>query len=129
MPEIPELPTRLLASRNERQLLWAAIALGFAYGILGRLVFGGHVAEYSPLASAFAPMTLGFLFLVPFALGFLGVWIGSRDTPWRWWLRIVTRWFILRGVQENILEVIQARCEAQARAALPATPAGTTSSR
>jgi hypothetical protein len=82
----PSPPRRVLAP-----VVWA-IGLGLFYGLLGRLVFGHHVDSDSPLATAFAPMSVAFLFGVPLGLGFLCVWAGEREAPWRWYQWILMPW-------------------------------------
>lgn len=59
---------------------------------MARLAFGHHVDSASVFDAVFVPMTVGFLFLVPLALGFLVVWLGERDAGWSWWQWVVIPW-------------------------------------
>ena len=82
----------VFAPRNQRRLLLVSVLTGLAYGLLGRLVFGHHVEDESLLGTLFPAMSVAFLFLVPFGLGFLVVWIGERESAWHWSSWLVIPW-------------------------------------
>lgn len=68
----------------DRRVILAGVTAGLLYGATFRALFGaGH------LQTAFGVMTLAFIFVVPFALGYLTVAIGERERPWGWLARIV----------------------------------------
>ena len=90
MSEPPVL--RPYSTRPDRRLIWWASGLGIVYGLLGRLAFGNHVDRDSLIGSMFGPMTLAFLFAVPFALGFLTIWIAGHEPRWGVWLWITLPW-------------------------------------
>ncbi len=74
-------------STGARQLLVAlgGVLLGLAYGLCARLVFDGTPTSARPaLTTAFAGMSLSFLFLVPLGLGALTAWFSPRTSRWRW---------------------------------------------
>ena len=60
------------------------LALGVVYGLVCRLLFdpqgGFHRAD--SLRELWAIMSLSFIFLVPFALGFLVIWFGETKKSW-----------------------------------------------
>jgi len=80
-PPLPEKP------RVPRPLLFAGIGLGLVYGLCARLTFGYHAFQ-----STFGVMTVGFLFFVPFGLGFLCVYIGDSKGAWTWPQRLLIPW-------------------------------------
>jgi uncharacterized protein YndB with AHSA1/START domain len=65
-------------------VLVAAVATGVAYGLVFRVVFGLNRFE-----DVFGVMTIGFLFFVPAALGYVTVAVGERHGPWGWASRIL----------------------------------------
>ena len=67
-------------------MYWAAVAAGFTYGLSMRFVFQHWLDTF------FNTMTVGFLFLVPFALGFLTVFLGEAKGRWPWYARIFLPW-------------------------------------
>jgi hypothetical protein len=67
----------------DRRLFAAGFAVGLAYGLVFRLLF-----VQSRLEALFGVMTIGFLFVVPFALGWLTVAVGERSGPWSWPARL-----------------------------------------
>jgi hypothetical protein len=64
-----------------------AAAVGVAYGLSFRLLFNRHEFD-----KVFGVMTVGFLFLVPFAVGYLTVAVGERKGAWPWPARIFVPW-------------------------------------
>jgi uncharacterized protein YndB with AHSA1/START domain len=60
------------------------VAVGVAYGLLFRIVFGLERFE-----RVFGVMTVAFLFFVPAALGYLTVAIGERGGPSSWTARLL----------------------------------------
>jgi hypothetical protein len=57
------------------------------YGLFARAFFGFHYFR-----DAFGVMTVGFLFLVPFVLGYLVVHVGEAKGRWSWPNRIMMPW-------------------------------------
>jgi uncharacterized protein YndB with AHSA1/START domain len=59
------------------------LALGVVYGLGCRLLFSPFVAS-APGSDKelWAIMSVSFIFLVPFALGFLVIWFGETETSW-----------------------------------------------
>jgi hypothetical protein len=87
-PQLEPTPPRTPdASRFAHRLPLFSVILGVLYGALARVVFGWKLAE-----TVFGVMTAGFIFAVPFALGFLVVWLGERERPWGWGSRIIMPW-------------------------------------
>lgn len=80
-------PPRPSSPRVPRSVLWGATGLGLLYGLFGRAFFGYHYFEQS-----FGVMTVGFLFLVPFVLGYLVVHVGEAKGRWSWDRRILMPW-------------------------------------
>jgi hypothetical protein len=72
---------------SRRRMVWAGVACGVFYGLLARIVFGAGV-----LKSAFFVMSVAFIFLVPFALGYAAVTLGEREGPWSWQRRLLAPW-------------------------------------
>ena len=72
----PKAPARELP---DRRLLLAGVAAGLFYGLFFRLVFGADRFE-----NLFGVMSIAFIFLVPFAMGYLTVAVGERRGPWSW---------------------------------------------
>jgi hypothetical protein len=77
--------------RNPQFLFWGAV-VGLLYGVLYRF-FDRHF----PNTQFFAVMTLGFVFLVPLAMGFVSVYIVERHEPhrvgfWMWfpWVPLIS---------------------------------------
>lgn len=68
----------------DRRLVIAGIATGLLYGLMFRVVFGANRFQ-----TALGVMTVAFIFVVPFALGYLTVAIGERSGPWPWWARLL----------------------------------------
>src|ERR1044072_2025688 len=68
----------------------AGIGAGSLYGLISRLIFKTNWD--GPAPTIFAIMTLGFIFLVPFALGFLTVYVAEFEKKRSWWFRIFMPW-------------------------------------
>ncbi|MCB0131845.1 MAG: hypothetical protein KDD78_13385 [Caldilineaceae bacterium] len=64
--------------------LWLAIGAGVAYGLLARVFYYAQALE--PL---FVVMSVGFIFLMPLALGYITV---SLAPPRPWWQRMLLPW-------------------------------------
>lgn len=79
---VPPAP-RTAAPLPHPRLVAAAVATGIAYGLLFRVVFGLERFE-----RVLGVMSIAFLFLVPFAFGYLTVAIGERRHPWSWPARL-----------------------------------------
>lgn len=75
----PAAPARPARELPDRRLFLAGFAVGLAYGLVFRLLF-----VHNRLEALFGVMTIGFLFVVPFALGYLTVAVGERRAPWSW---------------------------------------------
>lgn len=86
--EPPPLPDReSSAPRVPKRLLWTGACVGFLYGLFARAFFGFHYFQ-----PAFGVMTIGFLFLVPFILGYVVVHVGEAKGRWSWPNRIFMPW-------------------------------------
>jgi hypothetical protein len=77
-----------LAPRMHRGVLATAAGCGFAYGLAVRLFFGLRFGG----DEAFGFLSLGFIFGLPFVLGFLVVALGERAGRWRWWWWLLVPW-------------------------------------
>lgn len=77
-----------MASLTKKQLALLGAAIGAAYGLVARLVFGLGWARYD----AFEVMSTAFIFGVPVALGFVTIWFGDPQNRVRWWRCIVLPW-------------------------------------
>ena len=80
------LDTRL-APRTPRAALWTGVAAAVAYGLLFRLLI-----DRPGFSALFGAMTLAFLFVVPFVVGYLTVHFGDRDGAWSWPRRLFLPW-------------------------------------
>ena len=80
------LETRL-APRTPRAALWTGVASAVAYGLLFRLLI-----NRPGFSGLFGAMTLAFLFVVPFVVGYLTVQFGDRDGSWSWPRRLFLPW-------------------------------------
>ena len=67
--------------------LWIGLAVGLLYGVATRLLFA-----HGPFTDNFAIMTIGFVFLVPLALGILTVYFGQKVKPRKWYYWIFMPW-------------------------------------
>src|SRR5690349_18614622 len=76
-----------MASLTRKQLVWIGCALGAAYGILARLMFG-----LNKTGGIFAVMSSSFIFGVPVALGFITVWFGEYRERYGWPRRVLAPW-------------------------------------
>jgi hypothetical protein len=74
------------SAAERRLLLWAAAA-GVLYGLLVRVFFGWNLG-----GDLFPVVSVAFLFLLPFALGFLVVALGERRQRWPWYLWLIVPW-------------------------------------
>ena len=63
------------------------MAVGFLYGLTFRLLFAANRWN-----DFFGVMTIAFLFVVPFVVGFLTVFIGDRDGRWSWPMKLFFPW-------------------------------------
>ena len=77
-----------MASLSKKQLALIGAALGAAYGLVARLVFGFGLAH----SSAFEVMSSAFIFGVPVALGFVTIWFGYPQNALRWSSCIFLPW-------------------------------------
>ncbi len=77
--------------RHRWKMALAGLLAGIGYGLLARLMFG---FDYNAGArNVFEVMAVSFLFLVPFALGFVTVFVGERrGGRWPWWQWLVFPW-------------------------------------
>lgn len=69
-----------MASLNAKHVAAIGAALGAAYGLVARVVFGLGLAKNS----AFEIMSVAFIFGVPLALGFITIWFTQTDREVRW---------------------------------------------
>ncbi|HEY0781740.1 MAG TPA: hypothetical protein VGE98_04730 [Thermoanaerobaculia bacterium] len=69
-----------------RWMLVAGAASGAGYGLLARLLFA------KLLPDSFGVMAAAFLFLVPFVLGFVTVFLGESAGRWSWPVRLFYPW-------------------------------------
>ena len=77
-----------MASLSKKQLALLGAALGAAYGLVARLVFGFGLTQ----GNVFEVMSTAFIFGVPFALGFVTIWFGDPENKVRWWHCISLPW-------------------------------------
>jgi hypothetical protein len=73
--------------RAPRAAMWTGIGTAVVYGLAFRLLF-----TRSAWNDLFGVMTLAFLFVVPFVIGFLTVHVGDRDGRWSWPRRLFLPW-------------------------------------
>jgi hypothetical protein len=73
---------------TQNQLLKIGGALGVAYGIFARFVFGLNKSG----STGFAVMTLNFIVGMPLVLGFLTVWFGEYRQKFGWARRVFMPW-------------------------------------
>jgi len=86
------LPTRT------HKLRWIlGISLGAICGLILRLLITFHRPDHRPRLSsdADAVMTIGFLFIAPFAVGFITIYVMQRDQQCNWWQRIFVPWMAI----------------------------------
>lgn len=76
-----------MASLSRKQLVWIGCALGAAYGVVARVVFGLHKT-----GGIFDVMSSSFIIGVPIALGFVTVWFGEYREKYGWARRVLTPW-------------------------------------
>jgi hypothetical protein len=69
----------------------SGIGAGILYGLAARLLFSSTWNQ-GPNMTLWGIMTFGFIFIVPFALGFLTVYIAELDKKRSWWFRIFMPW-------------------------------------
>src|SRR5690349_2562029 len=69
-----------MASLKRKHVAFIGAALGAAYGLAARLVFGLGMQRNA----AFEIMSLAFIFGVPFALGFITIWFTQDDREVKW---------------------------------------------
>jgi hypothetical protein len=79
-----------MAKLTRKQLVWIGCALGAAYGIFARAVFG--LGDHGTLGTVFEVMSSSFIFGVPVALGFLTVWCGEYREKYGWGRRLLMPW-------------------------------------
>src|SRR5437660_11576823 len=75
------------ASKGNALLIASGAAIGFAYGLSVR--YGSRVFPHSSL---FAVMTLGFMVFLPFAMGFVTIFVIERRRPQRIWVWFLFPW-------------------------------------
>jgi hypothetical protein len=85
---------RAAAGPHLKLLAWGAL-IGLLYGLSIR--FG---AQFFPNSSVFRVMTVGFVFLMPLAMGFASVFVVERRSKQRLWI-----WFLLPWVPVLACEV------------------------
>jgi hypothetical protein len=73
-----------LRSPRFRATAITGVAAGVIYGLLFRGLFGNDAMD-----DVFGVVSMGFLFLVPLALGFLTVFIGELGGEWPWSARLL----------------------------------------
>ena len=76
-----------MASLSHKQLVWIGCALGAAYGVFARAMFGLHKT-----GEVFVVMSSSFIIGVPIALGFVTVWFGEYREKYGWARRVLTPW-------------------------------------
>ncbi len=72
---------------TRKQLIWIGCALGLAYGLFARLMFG-----LKKTGDIFEVMSSSFIFGVPIVLGFITVWFGEYREKYGWARRVLTPW-------------------------------------
>jgi len=80
------LETRL-TPRAPRAALWTGVGAAVVYGLAFRLLI-----NRPGFGNLFGAMTIAFLFLVPFVVGYLTVHVGDRDGKWSWPRRLLLPW-------------------------------------
>jgi len=82
---LPKWSCSIADEKNSLQKHFVAgrAAVGILYGAVARLVF-----TYSKFEVYFGVMTIGFIFLVPLALGALAVHVGEKQKKrgWTYWI-------------------------------------------
>jgi hypothetical protein len=75
---------------HQRKMALIGLAAGAVYGLLARLVFGVQwsTGPREPLEF----MAVSFLYLVPFVLGFITVFVGEKGGRWEWWQWVILPW-------------------------------------
>src|SRR5258706_8234591 len=91
MAEARNIPTPAPRSRYTRRDLLIALIAGIIYGIMGRLLFGARFLD-----GILSPLSYGFLFVYPFALGALTVYLAPPQIRTSWIASI--GWPILPGL-------------------------------
>lgn len=76
--------------RAIKRVLWPALAVSLVYGVVTRLAFGFSEADpveifgrHDVVVQVFSVMSVGFLFVVPFAMGFAAVYLAKIQS----WVR------------------------------------------
>jgi hypothetical protein len=82
----PQMPTRKLDTERKQFLIGGSV--GLFYGLLIRL--GSY---FFPRSNAFGVMSIGFLLLVPFAMGFTSVYLVEKRSP-----QTISMWLFLPWV-------------------------------
>jgi len=67
--------------------VWIGLAAGVVYGVVARLIVAS-----ARLGDYFVIMSIGFIFLVPLALGVLTVFFGFKEKPRKWYYWIFMPW-------------------------------------
>lgn len=78
------------SGRNQR-LLWLGAAAGLGYGLIIRFASQRHVPGLTPV------MSFSFLLLVPFAAGFITIFLVERHQPKPVWVWLLLPWVPLLG--------------------------------
>jgi hypothetical protein len=86
-PDFDVVLSTPLAPRTPPSALWTGVAASVAYGVAFRLLI-----SHPGAAAFFGAMTIAFLFVVPFVIGFLTVHVGDRDGTWTWPHRLFLPW-------------------------------------
>src|SRR5215470_14188705 len=81
---------RPLQPRNEKLVLIGA-AFGLAYGLVLRWGAQSRLDHWTPV------MSISFLLLVPFAVGFITVFVIERREPRRAWVWLLLPWVPVLG--------------------------------
>ncbi len=66
---------------------WIAVAFGVAYGVVSQAVI-----RVDSLHSLYGAMSFGFVFILPFILGFITLWFASTEQRSSWLFRIFAPW-------------------------------------
>ena len=77
-----------MASLSKKRLALLGAAIGAAYGLVARVVFGFGLAR----SGAFEVMSSAFILGVPVALGFVTIWFGDPQNKARWLRCIFLPW-------------------------------------
>jgi hypothetical protein len=82
----PQMPTKALDAEQKQLLIGGSV--GLIYGLLIRIC-----SNFFPNSLVFGVMSVGFLLLVPFAMGFISVYLVERQSP-----QTISKWLFLPWV-------------------------------